>query len=89
MMSISQTHDSFDHNIVLHSRPYSEAASPANTLDTILSKRSKLEHSIDSLLHSKHVSERSEMSKPPLNMEDELLDYVGNELPDICTDKRP
>ena len=88
VMSVSQTHDSFEHNYVSHSQHYSEAVSSAKKLDVVSSKRSKSEHGIDSLFHSKHVSECTDMSKVPLNMEDELLDYVENELPDISTDKK-
>ena len=66
--------------------------SSVNNVDALSSKCSKVEwihyftqNGVDSLRHSKNASEVSETSHSPLNTEDELLDYVEIELPDIST----
>ena len=66
MMSISQTHDSFEHKIVSDSRYYSEAASPANKLDTILSKRQQQKRHFVSSSSCVVYSKQVDSHVPPL-----------------------
>ena len=97
MWCVCQTHDSYEHSFVSPSQQCSEVLSTIDNLDALSSKCSKVDwihyftqNGVDSLCHSQNASEFSETSHSPLNIEDELLDYVEIELPDISTqDKGP
>ena len=85
-MSVCQTHNSFEHDSVSHTKCYPEAFSSVENQDAISSKRSK-RVDIDSLFHVPSTV-NSEASVPDLNMEEEVLDFVDNELSEAVLDKK-
>ena len=90
-ISVCQSHDSFvEHGIVSRKRCYTEALSSVHDMDVLSSKRKSFDNGLDveSLFASKQNSHASEGSRCPIDMENEVLEFVETELPVVFTEKK-
>ena len=89
-VSVCQTHNSFEHCIMSCKRRYTEALSSVHDMDVLSFKRQSIGQglNIESLFASKQNSHASEGSLCPIDMKNEVLDFVETELPVVFKDKK-